>query len=362
MDAKIKRRQIFIVNTAYIALVAMLFFLAAKFLVPWLLPFILGWVIAMFFKPVVKILTDRCGLGPKLAGFLVVVFTYAAIILLLIWGGARIASVFRSVFAGLPYYYENTLEPAIRAIGRLINDALGLAFPGVDGYQMLALTLEDFRSALLALSSAALNFLGTLGARIPGFLLALFFTIMSSLIISMNYRQVSRFFVRQIPLKYRPVLFKIKSDTIKAVANYFLAYIKIMGVTFIELSVGFAILGVRNPVIVALAVAVFDIFPVFGVGGILIPWALIEVARLNLPMALGLVVLYLIVAIIRGFIEPRIIGRQLGLHPLVTLCAIYAGFQLMGVLGMIFFPILAQILVGLHRSGVIILWRSPPSS
>jgi len=357
MDERIKRRQTFIVNTAYIALVAALIFLAVRFLVPWLLPFIMGWAIAMIFKPVVRILTERCGLGSKLAGFLVVIFAYAIIGLLLVWGGSRLVAVIRGLFYGLPYFYESALEPAFQTVGEFFNNTFGDVFPEVDGYQALTLTLEDFRSAFLAFSTTALNFLGTLGARLPGFLLAFFFTIMSSLIISMNYQQITGFLSSQIPEKHRELIFKIKNDALKAVGNYLVAYLKIMSITFVELAVGLTILGVNNALLIALGIAVLDFFPVLGVGGILIPWALFELLRLNLPLAFGLLVLYLIVAVVRGFLEPRIVGGQLGLHPLVTLCAIYAGFQLMGVLGMILFPIIAQILVRLHRSGVVTLWR-----
>ncbi|MCL2856361.1 MAG: sporulation integral membrane protein YtvI [Oscillospiraceae bacterium] len=358
MDEKIRSRQTFIINTAYFALVAALFYLAARFLVPWLLPLILGYVIAILLGPAVRFLRRRAGLGPKLSGAVVVILAYALIGLLLTWGGLLALTQIGRLFAGLPYFYENTIEPGIRAISLYFSNAFGDYIPGLGDEDALAITLQDFQSALLAISTGVLGFLGALGANIPGFLLAFFFTIMSSLIISMNYGQVTGFLSRQIPEKYRSLISRVRSDAQRTLGNYFVAYLKIMCVTFVELAVGLTILGVSGAPLIALGIAVFDFFPVLGTGGIMIPWIVLEILRGDFTLAIGLGVLYAIVSVVRGFIEPKIVGGQLGQHPLVTLCAIYAGFRVMGLMGMVFFPILAQILVGLHRSGVLRLWKN----
>ena len=357
MDETIRSRQTFIINTAYFALVAALIYLAVRFLVPWLLPFVLGYAIAILLGPAVRLLRRRAGLGPKLSGAVAVILAYALIGLLLTWGGSLALTQIGRLFAGLPYFYENTIEPGIRAANLYFSSAFGAYIPGLGDEQALALTLQDFQSALLAISTGALGFLGALGANIPGFLLAFFFTIMSSLIISMNYSQVTGFLSRQIPERYRSLLSRVRGDARKTLGNYFVAYLKIMCVTFVELAVGLTILGVSGAPLIALGIAVFDFFPVLGTGGIMIPWIILEVLRGDFTLAIGLGVLYLIVSVVRGFIEPKIVGGQLGQHPLVTLCAIYAGFRVMGLLGMVLFPILAQILVGLHRSGVLRLWQ-----
>ena len=71
--------------------------------------------------------------------------------------------------------------------------------------------------------------------------------------------------------------------------------------------------------------------------------------------ALGMLLLYGIAALTRTALEPRLLGRQLGLHPLLTLLALYAGFRLCGVGGMILFPIgailLRQLWELLHAAG-----------
>jgi len=117
------------------------------------------------------------------------------------------------------------------------------------------------------------------------------------------------------------------------------------------------VLRVNNSIPIALGIAIFDALPVLGTGGIMVPWIAIALLNGKIPLAVGLAILYAIVLVVRNIIEPRIVGNQLGLHPLVTLSAIYAGFKLMGVMGMILFPIMVQILAGLHHSKVIQLWQ-----
>ena len=223
--------------------------------------------------------------------------------------------------------------------------------------ELLDITLQNAQNTLLSFSTSAISRLGTLTTKIPAFMLAFFFTIMSSLIISMNYAQVTGFIARQIPAQHRQLIFLIKNDTLKTVGNYIVAYLKLMSVTFVELSIGLTVLRVENSILIAMGIAVFDALPVLGTGGVMVPWIAISLLNGQIPLAAGLAILYAIITVIRNIIEPRIVGNQLGLHPLVTLCAIYAGFKLMGVVGMIVFPILVQILAGLHHSKVIQLWK-----
>ena len=97
--------------------------------------------------------------------------------------------------------------------------------------------------------------------------------------------------------------------------------------------------------------------PVIGTGGIMIPWVLIKLLQGNFSLAIGLGILYAIVTVVRNLIEPKIVGDQLGLNPVVSLISIYLGYKLFSVIGMILFPILAQILLTLHRNGTIRLYR-----
>ena len=90
-----------------------------------------------------------------------------------------------------------------------------------------------------------------------------------------------------------------------------------------------------------------------GDGGIMIPWVVLEAIQGNYPLALGLLAVYLVVTVIRNIIEPKIVGSQVGLHPLVTLMSMFIGAQLFGVLGLFGLPITLSLLKNLNDQGVI---------
>ncbi len=119
---------------------------------------------------------------------------------------------------------------------------------------------------------------------------------------------------------------------------------KLMGITFLILNVGLLVLRVRYPLLAALAITVVDALPVFGTGTILIPWALVLFLRGQTKTGVGLVVLYGAAALSRQALEPRLVGKQVGLNPVLTLLALYTGYRLLGVGGMIVFPITAMLL------------------
>jgi predicted PurR-regulated permease PerM len=79
------------------------------------------------------------------------------------------------------------------------------------------------------------------------------------------------------------------------------------------------------------------------VGTVLLPWSLLCLLQQDTPRAIGLASTYLAVTLTRSMLEPKFLGRHLGLDPLVTLMALYIGFRLWGIGGMILAPILTVI-------------------
>ena len=116
-----------------------------------------------------------------------------------------------------------------------------------------------------------------------------------------------------------------------------------MGITFLILNAGLLLLRVRYPVLAALVITLVDALPVFGTGTILIPWALALFLRGETKTGIGLVILYGAAALSRQALEPRLVGKQVGLNPVLTLLALYTGYRLLGVGGMIVFPIAAML-------------------
>lgn len=138
------------------------------------------------------------------------------------------------------------------------------------------------------------------------------------------------------------------------------SYALIMSITFVELAVGLTLIGVKNSVLIAFVIAVFDILPVLGTGRDHDPLDGDHRGDGGIPgWPSGLLVVYLVITVIRNIIEPKIVGSQIGLHPVVTLVSMFAGAQLFGVLGLFGFPIGLSLLGYLNDTDTIRIFKKP---
>ena len=124
------------------------------------------------------------------------------------------------------------------------------------------------------------------------------------------------------------------------------SYAAIMLLTFTELSILFGIFGIERPVLKAAVIALLDILPILGTGGIMIPWAVISLALGYTKLGIVLFIIYGIVTVIRNYVEPKIVGTQLGLHPIITLVSMFVGLRVFGFWGLFGLPV-----------GISFLWK-----
>ena len=90
-----------------------------------------------------------------------------------------------------------------------------------------------------------------------------------------------------------------------------------------------------------------DALPIFGTGTVLIPWAIVNFLQGNTHQGGGLMAIYGIASFTRSILEPRLVGKSLGLDPLVSLIAVYVGFQVWGIPGLILAPVTAALIKSL---------------
>ena len=179
--------------------------------------------------------------------------------------------------------------------------------------------------------------------------------IISTFFIAIDYNKIMNFFSKQIGSKVSNLITEVKDYLFGTVFVCLKSYIIIMTITFVELSIGLTLIGIDNSIIIALLISIFDVLPVLGTGGIMIPWAIIEFILGDIKLGVLLSIVYLVVTIIRNIIEPKIVGKELGLHPLVTLVSMFIGVNIAGIVGLFGAPILLSLLVHLNEKGTISL-------
>ncbi len=137
-----------------------------------------------------------------------------------------------------------------------------------------------------------------------------------------------------------------------AVGGYFKAQFKIMGVVYVILLIGLAILNIKYAFLIALLIAILDFLPFFGTGAVMWPWALIAFFQNNYKLTIGLVIIWAVSQFVRQLIQPKLVGDSIGLEPIPTLLLLYVGFRFKGAVGLIIAVPVGMIVINLYRAGV----------
>ena len=174
-------------------------------------------------------------------------------------------------------------------------------------------------------------------------------TVVISCYIAKDFKRLGIFFGEIIPQKILKKFARIKSIFTNSILKIALGYLIIMMITFVMLWIAFLILGIKNSFIVALIVSVIDLLPVLGVGLVLIPWALVSFFTNKVFLGVGLSATYFIILISRNFLEPKIISKQIGISPLLTLITMFVGLKVAGVGGMILSPLVLIIFIKYYK-------------
>lgn len=258
----------------------------------------------------------------------------------------------QGVFHSLPQTYASLIEPALNKIQFIIVDVVENLNPdALSIVNEVSMHLNTALSGLVSsLSSKVVGGLGSMAAGIPTSLVNLIITIVASFFFVVDYYKVTGFIAKLLPARGKELLFEVKSSVVTVLFQFGRAYALLMGLTFVELFVGLLLLRVPYAFLLALLIAVVDILPVLGTGTIVIPWGIITLILGNFPLGIGLLILYAIITVVRQSLEPRVVGHQIGLHPLITLISMFVGVSLFGFLGLFGLPIAVTVFVQIKRA------------
>ena len=319
-----------------LAIVAITFVLPK--VVPCLLPFFFAWIISLIIKPFVSFF-ERLKIHKRIAVilsmFLVLGILSAVIYYLskLVVAEVRdFVEMFSDTKDGIPVFVWEFIESLPKS---LQSSAHGF--------------LEKYKGntgeLVMPAISTALPKLGGIAGEVPG---AFVFTIVFVLTIyffSYDEKGLKEELKKFLPQNTIAILKKMRNVMGVAVGGYVKAQMIIMVVVFAILLTGFLILDVKFALLLAFVISLLDAIPVLGTGMVLNPMAVVSLIQGDYVCALGFVGMYVIVLLVRNFMEPRVLSVQLGLHPIITLLSMYAGFKLIGVIGMLMGPVIALMVI-----------------
>ena len=248
--------------------------------------------------------------------------------------------------------YTSVSENITQFFGNLINDF---------DVSKLGINMSSITSGL----SNGISGVYSVVKNIPSILIGVVIGVIAWILFTKDYKKVVKFIKLQLPDKHKNLLSETKKIFSSTILKMCRAYGLIMFITFCENFLGLTILNLIGVMknsyvfVIAICIAVFDILPVAGSGGILIPWSLIALVSGNVGQCVGLLILYAVITVIRQYIEPKIVGDSLGVNPLVTLAGLYFGLKLFGFMGMFIVPICVMTLKAFNDAGRIHLYTPP---
>ena len=321
--------------------VFVLTWLTMKYLLPLLSPFLLGALLALAAEPMVGFLCRRLHMPRVVSTAISVSMAFCFLALLLLMLCAFALRQLKNLAGILP-----DLETAARTGLALVQTRLlDLAARAPKGIRPL---LEDNVRTLLAdsgnllgkLTAWLLGLAGSILAHVPDSALGLGTAILSAFLISAKLPQIRKWLLRRIPRQQLRSALDSARRMRKVLGRWLLAQGKLMSITFAIVAAGLTLLRIPSGMLWAVLVALVDALPILGTGTVLVPWSVVCFLQGDTPRALGILGIYITAALTRSMLEPKLLGKHLGLDPLVTLIALYIGYRLWGVGGMILAPLL----------------------
>lgn len=381
---EIEKKKETLINVAYYAVILVLVYCFVKYALWLFLPIIIAFLIAMVLQKPVNAIANKTPIKKGLASVFCVFFVLFVLVGIIVGIGASGVNYLKDFIAYLTALFENTSvllanveNWCLDLIAKLPDGISKMLSTNVDEFfDSIALVLGESKDEVVqGVTQSGFNFdlswiktpmasVVSTAKQLPSVLTSILITLIAGCFLTADFHIVSEFIRRQMSEKTLNNFDRAKQILKSSLGKIVKAYCLIILVTFTELVIGLSVLkliGIFNSsyiVIIAAATAIIDIVPVLGTGTVLFPWALYSVIVGNYGLAIGLVIIYVVMAIIRQVIEPKLVAGQLGLPPFLTIIGMYVGLKLFGFLGMLIMPIAIIMLKLFNEEGIIHIWKN----
>lgn len=366
-----EKKRKFIISTVYAVILIALFYLFFKFAFGTVFPILCALVAAMLLQKPVNFICKKTPLKRGLVSALSVLFGFgivvSALVLIVIWAGSEFKGFFQYImiqFEDIPSliekiegYLANALaflpEKLETTVMDFVSEKLSTIVnpPEVPSEQSMSIDFSALSTPLMGIWNTA--------KQIPTTLVSIVVAIVACCFMTADFASVKRLVLGFFQPDTRTKIVRAKRLLFPSLAKMAKAYGIIITITFCELSLGLFLLklmGIYDSgyiFVIAILTAIIDIVPVLGTGTVLIPWAVISLLNGNFPLAIGLLVIYGCITVIRQIIEPKLVAAQLGIPAFLTIVSMFIGSQIFGVIGIFILPITIVMLKLLNDEGII---------
>ncbi|MBQ8625229.1 MAG: sporulation integral membrane protein YtvI [Agathobacter sp.] len=341
--------------TLFILVGALLVFITNNF-AALLAPFIIAYIAARVLHPMMDVINKKLHI-PKAISTIICLILFTGLIVVVVWFFGHY------LYEGVKYLIDTlSAESTINEFSTAVNNiivSIETKFEFIDinlqSDELVGMFKDTLSSAIKFLSNFTIN----TAVKVPAILLSTIIGYVSTFYILYDYDKLRKVISTQFSEKTKKFINVINNQALTSFFKMIVSYIIISVVCFIELIVGFYIIGIEEATFLALIIAIVDVLPVVGSGTVLIPWAILSLILGNPLQAIGLGLLFAVITVVRQILEPRVVGKQVGLYPLTTVAALFIGLQLMGGMGLIVAPLYVIICKKLTEEGLLHLYKIP---
>ena len=332
-------------NILYVVLLIIALYLALKLSI-FYMPFLIAFIISLIIEPLIKYIMKKTKLTRRTSS--IIIFLIVSVILLgiLAWIIITLFSESSSLLQGLNDYFDKASVQVQELIQRLNFDKIKLSD------EVLNIVKESSGDFLQTVSNwirNALNGLINIVTKIPEIAICVGITILALYFICVDKIYILDQIEYHLPKVWVKRLSNHLKDLIQTLGGYLKAEATLILVSFIISLIGLYILSFLNfniqyPLLMALFIGFVDALPILGSGTVMVPWAVVSGLNGDLSLGIAIVTLFIIMSIVRQFLEPKLVSKNIGVHPIFTLIAMYTGFKITGVIGLLIGPIVLIII------------------
>lgn len=310
------------------------------------MPFLIAFIISLMVEPAIRYLMKKTKMTRKMSSIIIFIIVFSIIIGIITWGVISLISESTNLLQTLNIYIDKAYTQIQDVIGKLEITKISIS------NNVLDIAQNASRELLLKVSTWLTQFLTKLinvVTSIPVMGIYTVITILSVYFICTDKIYILDLMEHHMPKKWVQKIGTHIKEITKSLGGYLKAEAILVLVSFVISVVGlyfFKFIGmdIKYPLLIALGIGFVDALPILGSGTVMIPWAIISALNGNLRLGIAVIILWIIMSIVRQLLEPKIVSGKIGIHPIFTLIAMYTGFKIIGVMGMLVGPIVLIIL------------------
>lgn len=310
------------------------------------MPFLVAFVISLIVEPAIRYLMKKVNLTRKMSSIIIFLLFFSVIIGSLTWGIILLVSESTNLLQMLNIYIDKAYTQIQNTVMKVNITQINISSNVTNLFQEtmteILFKISGWLTEFLTKFINAVTSIPTIGIYIVITILALYFMCTDRIYILdlMEYHMPSKL-VKKMTIHIKEISKSLgdylKAEAIMVIVSFF---ISVIGLYILK----FAKMNVKYPLLIALGIAFIDALPILGSGSAMVPWAVISALNGDIKLGVAITIIWIIMSVTRQILEPKIVSGKIGVHPIFTLIAMYTGFKIIGILGMLVGPIVLIIL------------------